>query len=51
MSKIRNFDAEFCGKVPLHQTNLIQPHGVLLVVEKGNLTILQGSENADAIFG
>jgi light-regulated signal transduction histidine kinase (bacteriophytochrome) len=51
MVKIRNFDAEFCGKVPLHQTNLIQPHGVLLVVKKDDLTVLQGSENADAVFG
>lgn len=51
MSKIRNFDAEFCGKVPLHQTNLIQSHGVLLVVKKEDLTILQGSENADSVFG
>jgi light-regulated signal transduction histidine kinase (bacteriophytochrome) len=51
MTKIRNFDAEFCGKVPLHQTNLIQPHGVLLVIKKDDLTIVQGSENADAVFG
>ena len=27
-------DAAFCGKVPLHQTNLIQPHGFLLVADK-----------------
>ena len=26
-----NYEAEFCGKVPLNQTNLIQPHGVLLI--------------------
>jgi light-regulated signal transduction histidine kinase (bacteriophytochrome) len=50
MSRNRNFDAEFCGKVPLHQTNLIQPHGVLLVVKKDDLSILQAGENADAIF-
>lgn len=51
MTKIRNFDAEFCGKVPLHQTNLIQPHGVLLIVKKDDFTILQASENAAALFG
>ncbi|MDQ3279086.1 MAG: hypothetical protein M3Q06_12220, partial [Bacteroidota bacterium] len=48
---IKNYDAEFCGKVPLHQTNLIQPHGILLIVKKGDLSILQASENCDAIFG
>lgn len=50
MSNTRNFDAEFCGKVPLHQTNLVQPHGVLLVIKRDDLTILQASENAEAIF-
>lgn len=47
----RNRDSEFCGKVPLHQTNLIQPHGVLLVVKQDDLTILQASENASLVFG
>jgi len=46
-----NQDAEFCGKVPLHQTNLIQPHGVLLVVAREELTIIQASDNANRIFG
>lgn len=46
-----NYDAEFCGKVPLHQTNLVQPHGVLLVVKDDDLSILQGSENAGEVLG
>lgn len=46
-----NYDTEFCGKVPLHQTNLVQPHGVLLVVKGDDLTILQGSENAAEVLG
>src|SRR5687768_10608590 len=50
MNNVKNADAEFCGKVPLHQTNSIQPHGILVVVKKDDLTILQGSENADAVF-
>jgi light-regulated signal transduction histidine kinase (bacteriophytochrome) len=50
MSNIKNPDASFCGKVPLHQTNSIQPHGVLLVVKKEDLTILQCSENAGDVF-
>lgn len=46
MMVIQNkFDAEFCGKVPLHQTNLIQPHGYLLIVDSESLEILQASEN------
>lgn len=46
----RNQDAEFCGKVPLNQTNLIQPHGILLIVSKEDLSILQVSENiVDAV--
>lgn len=51
MTGIKNYDTEFCGKVPLHQTNLIQPHGVLLIVKMEDLSILQASENCDAVFG
>jgi two-component system, chemotaxis family, sensor kinase Cph1 len=47
----KNRDAEFCGRVPLHQTNLIQPHGVLLVVQDDDHFILQASENAEVLFG
>lgn len=51
MTGIRNYDAEFCGRVPLHQTNLIQPHGVLLIVKADDFSILQASENCNAVFG
>ncbi len=51
MNQTINSDAEFCGRVPLHQTNLIQPHGVLLVVDKNDHRILQVSENAEQVFG
>lgn len=51
MNGIQNNNAEFCGRVPLNQTNLIQPHGVLLVVEKNTGHILQASENAEALLG
>jgi len=50
MSQKINFEAEFCGKVPLHQTNLIQPHGILLIVDPSDLTIVQASENAGIVF-
>jgi light-regulated signal transduction histidine kinase (bacteriophytochrome) len=50
MEKI-NYDREFCGRVPLHQTNMIQPHGVLLVVNNKDGRIIQASENAEEVFG
>jgi chemotaxis family two-component system sensor kinase Cph1 len=37
--------------VPLNQTNLIQPHGVLLITDRKSLNIEQASENAEALFG
>lgn len=45
-----NFDATFCGKLPLHQTNLIQPHGALLLVSKKEYKIIQASENITALL-
>ena len=47
----RTQDAEFCGRVPLNQTNLIQPHGVVVVVDKSTSIIIQASENTEVIFG
>lgn len=44
-------NAEFCGRVPLNQTNLIQPHGVLLIVDRASGLILQASENVPALLG
>jgi light-regulated signal transduction histidine kinase (bacteriophytochrome) len=44
-TNIKKNEAEYCGKIPLHQTNLIQPHGVLLVIDSENLIIHQVSEN------
>ncbi|HEX2533549.1 MAG TPA: GAF domain-containing protein, partial [Chitinophagaceae bacterium] len=45
-----NFDKTFCGKLPLHQTNLIQPHGVLLVVATEDFQVLQASENCTELL-
>ena len=47
----KNYDSEFCGRVPLNQTNMIQPHGVLLLVSKENGLVLQVSENCQDMFG
>lgn len=47
----RNFDATFCGSVPLHQINLIQPYGMLLVIQLADFKIVQVSENITAAVG
>lgn len=43
----KTYDSEFCGSIPLHLVNLIQPHGVLLVLDKPQLHIMQASENVE----
>ena len=50
-SNIPNYDATFCGKLPIHQTNLIQPHGVLILLDSSNLMVLQVSENITSLTG
>ncbi|QHS60933.1 GAF domain-containing protein [Chitinophaga agri] len=47
----RNFDATFCGSVPLHQINLIQPYGMLLVIQLADYKIVQVSENITGAVG
>jgi two-component system, chemotaxis family, sensor kinase Cph1 len=51
MSSNPNYDSEFCGKVPIHQINTVQPYGVLLVLSRTSLEVIQASENASALFG
>jgi len=46
----KNYDSEFCGSIPLHLVNLIQPHGMLLVLDKVQLQIVQASENIAQCF-
>ncbi|WP_207535485.1 GAF domain-containing protein [Desertivirga arenae] len=50
MSK-KNYDSEFCGSLPLHHINQIQPYGYLLVLNKEDLKIVQASENISEVFG
>lgn len=45
------YDSEFCGSIPLNFINLVQPHGVLLVLDKKDLRIVQVSENTIAFLG
>jgi light-regulated signal transduction histidine kinase (bacteriophytochrome) len=46
----KNFDSEFCGSLPLHLVNLIQPHGLLLVLDKMEFRIIQVSQNVGPYF-
>src|SRR6476660_29089 len=39
------YDSEFCGSLPVHNINLIQDYGYLLVVDRESLNIIQFSEN------
>ncbi len=47
----KNYDSEFCGSIPLHLVNLIQPHGVLLTLDTTDLTLVQVSENVEQLLG
>ena len=51
MSSNPNYDSELCGKVPIHLINTVQPYGVLLVLSRASLQIVQASENAIRVFG
>jgi light-regulated signal transduction histidine kinase (bacteriophytochrome) len=46
----KNYDSAFCGGIPLHLVNLIQPHGLLLVLDKTGFGIIQASQNVAAWF-
>ena len=43
-------DETFCGKVALNKTNLIQPHGYLLIISRADFSILQVSENTSELL-
>ena len=47
----KNYDSEFCGSLPLHNINLIQPYGFLIVLERLSLNVLQVSENIGQLLG
>jgi len=51
MNSSPNYDSEFCGKLPIHLINTIQPYGVLLIIDKAGLQVVQASENVEALFG
>ena len=47
----KNYDSEFCGSLPLHFINLVQPHGLIMVVQKETFVIRQISENVEELLG
>ena len=51
MSSNLNYDSELCGKVPIHLINTVQPYGVLLVLSRPSLEVIQASENVEPLFG
>lgn len=49
-SKQQIYDASFCNRIPIHQINAIQPQGVLTVLSKADLRIIQVSANASSLY-
>lgn len=45
MKETKNYDSEFCGSLPIHMINVVQPYGALIVVNKELGEIIQLSEN------
>lgn len=46
----KNYDSDFCGSLPLHNTNLIQPYGYLVVLDAQSLNVVQVSENIEDLL-
>lgn len=46
-----SYDLTNCDREPIHIPGMIQPHGVLLVLQEPELTILQVSDNTEKVFG
>ncbi len=51
MTEKKNFNNEFCGSVPLHNINLVQEYGFLMVVGLADKQIIQASENIEELIG
>lgn len=49
--QMQGIDLTVLDEEPIHLCGQIQPHGVLLVLEEPDLTILQVSSNTSAVFG
>jgi len=51
MADLTSVDLTNCDREPIHIPGQIQPHGVLLVLQASDLTIIQVSRNTEAIIG
>ena len=51
ISQRKDYDSEFCGSIPLNFINLVQPHGLLVVMRKAQLEVVQLSENFEDMVG
>jgi two-component system, chemotaxis family, sensor kinase Cph1 len=51
MPEFTDVDLTNCDREPIHIPGLIQPHGVLLVLEDPGLDIIQVSANTQAVIG
>ncbi|WP_026898185.1 GAF domain-containing protein [Daejeonella oryzae] len=45
MNSRTNYDSDFCGSLPLHLINTIQPYGYVIVLNKSDLSVIQASDN------
>lgn len=50
-STLGKYDSEFCGSLPIHLINVVQPYGALAVIDRESKGIVQVSENIDQVFG
>ncbi|WP_276134202.1 GAF domain-containing protein [Polluticoccus soli] len=47
----KNFDSTFCGSLPLNFINQVQPYGVLIVLQRSTLHVVQLSQNVEEMLG
>lgn len=45
MKEIKNYDSAFCGNLPIHMINVVQPYGALIIVNRETAEVVQVSEN------
>lgn len=50
MKEIKNYDSAFCGSLPIHMINVVQPYGAMIIVNKENGEVVQVSENVATLL-
>jgi chemotaxis family two-component system sensor kinase Cph1 len=51
VSQVQQTDIKAYAREPFHIPGAIQPHGVLLVLDPADISILQASDNASEVLG